>query len=342
MSDAVLREAVQGLRVLVCVGPGGVGKTTVSASLALQAAIAGREAMVCTIDPARRLANALGLSAFGNVETRIPEEVCAEGGPEAGRAAARDDAGHEAELGRAHHQTASPELRERIFANRFYQALSTALAGSQEYIAMEQLWVLRSQRDYALIVLDTPPTAHALDFLEAPESGARLPGQRGRALPAQPGHARRTGGHQALQPGQQLRAQAALAHHRCGHAAGAGTVPGLALLAERGLPGAGARGEGAALRVPDRLRAGDHAGHRAAGRGHPLPRPAGAQPDEPGGGGGQSHPPAGGRGPGGAGGSAWTDRCARPWSRPSPSAVCWPGAMRRASRSSRRRSPASP
>ena len=168
MSDAVLKDAVQGLRVLVCVGPGGVGKTTVSASLALQAALAGREAMVCTINPARRLANSLGLSAFGNVETRIPDEVLRSAGltPAAPLHAMMLDM--KRSWDELVTKTASPEVRERIFANRFYQALSTALAGSQEYIAMEQLWVLRSQRNYALIVLDTPPTAHALDFLEAP------------------------------------------------------------------------------------------------------------------------------------------------------------------------------
>lgn len=165
----VLKEALAGLEVLVCVGPGGVGKTTVSASLALQASLVGRDAMVCTIDPARRLANSLGLKAFGNVETRIPDAIFEAAGlrPGAPLHAMMLDMKRSWDdlIGR----TASPEVRDRIFANRFYKALSTALAGSQEYIAMEKLWELRRSRDSGLIVLDTPPTSHALDFLDAPD-----------------------------------------------------------------------------------------------------------------------------------------------------------------------------
>lgn len=170
MSDAsVLKDALSGLEVLVCVGPGGVGKTTVSASLALQAALDGREAMVCTIDPARRLANALGLEAFGNVETRIPDDVLVASGLTPGAPLHAMMLDMKRTWDELIERNAPPELRERIFANRFYKALSTALAGSQEYVAMEKLWELRRARDTGLIVLDTPPTSHALDFLDAPD-----------------------------------------------------------------------------------------------------------------------------------------------------------------------------
>lgn len=169
MTDRVLREALADLEVIVCVGPGGVGKTTVSASLALQAAIAGREAMVCTIDPARRLANALGLSEFGNVEMTIPEDVWAAADLQPGAPLHAMMLDMKRTWDDLITRMAPEELRERIFSNRFYQALSTVLAGSQEYIAMEKLWELRVDRSYPLIVLDTPPTSHALDFLDAPD-----------------------------------------------------------------------------------------------------------------------------------------------------------------------------
>ncbi|EPX58810.1 Arsenical pump-driving ATPase [Cystobacter fuscus DSM 2262] len=163
-----LSEALASKRVLVSVGSGGVGKTTISATLALRAAVDGRSSLVCTIDPAKRLANSLGLNALGNVEAEVP-------------ASALEPLGVSARA-RLHAmmldmkqtwddlivKNAPADKREKILANRFYQSLSSALAGSQEYVAMEKLWELRTQRDYELIVLDTPPTAHALDFLEAP------------------------------------------------------------------------------------------------------------------------------------------------------------------------------
>ncbi len=166
--EEALRRALSQRRVLLCVGAGGVGKTTISATLALRAAVEGRSALVCTIDPARRLANSLGLSELGNTESRISSDKLAEAGlpPQAPLSAMMLDmkqAWDELIL-----QHAPPDKQARILGNRFYQSLSTALAGSQEYIAMEKLWQLRSNRDYGVIVLDTPPTAHALDFLDAP------------------------------------------------------------------------------------------------------------------------------------------------------------------------------
>jgi anion-transporting ArsA/GET3 family ATPase len=168
MSVTSLGPALANKRVLVCVGSGGVGKTTVAATLALRAAVDGRSSLVCTIDPAKRLANALGLSALGNTETQVPATVLEALGvrPQARLHAMMLDM--KQTWDELITRFAPPEQRERILANRFYQSLSTALAGSQEYIALEKLWELRRRGDYELIVLDTPPTAHALDFLDAP------------------------------------------------------------------------------------------------------------------------------------------------------------------------------
>ncbi|WNG29682.1 ArsA family ATPase [Cystobacter fuscus] len=163
-----LSAALASKRVLVSVGSGGVGKTTISATLALRAAVDGRSSLVCTIDPAKRLANSLGLNALGNVEAEVPASALE---PLGVTARARL---HAMMLDMKQTwddlivKNAPADKREKILANRFYQSLSSALAGSQEYVAMEKLWELRTQRDYELIVLDTPPTAHALDFLEAP------------------------------------------------------------------------------------------------------------------------------------------------------------------------------
>ena len=163
-----IAAAVQARRTLVCVGSGGVGKTTVAATLALRAAVEGKPALVCTIDPARRLANSLGLQALGNAETRITPETLAA----AGLAAKAELSAMMLDMKRSWDELierrAPPDKRDRILKNRFYQSLSTALAGSQEYIAMERLCQLRAERESGLIILDTPPTAHALDFLDAP------------------------------------------------------------------------------------------------------------------------------------------------------------------------------
>lgn len=163
-----LAAAVQSHDVIVCVGSGGVGKTTVAATLALRAAVDGKGSLVCTIDPARRLANALGLEALGNAETPIPPSAFEKAGlsPKATMRAMMLDM--KRSWDELIERRAPADKRDKILQNRFYQAMSSALAGSQEYIAMEKLWELRTQRDYPLIVLDTPPTAHALDFLDAP------------------------------------------------------------------------------------------------------------------------------------------------------------------------------
>ena len=128
-----LAEDLARRRIAVCVGPGGVGKTTVAAALALGRALDGARALVCTIDPARRLANALGLSALGNVESRVPEHKFAEAGlrPKGALFAMMLDVKRTwDDLVTRHAPDAA--RRERILKNRLYQQMSSALAGSQE------------------------------------------------------------------------------------------------------------------------------------------------------------------------------------------------------------------
>lgn len=148
-------------RIIICAGSGGVGKTTSAAVIAMEAARRGRRAVVVTIDPARRLADALGLSGIGNEPKRIqgdwPGELSAvmldtKGTFDALVATYSDDA----------------EQAERILANRFYRNISGALSGTQEYMAMEKLYALNDDDSFDVVVVDTPPTRHALDFLDAP------------------------------------------------------------------------------------------------------------------------------------------------------------------------------
>ena len=163
----VLRAAVRDRRVLVVGGAGGVGKTTTAAALALQAAVAGRQVLVCTIDPSRRLVTSLGLRQLGDKPRALDLGKVA---PEAKGtlwAMTLDTQRTFDALVERHAPTA--DARQRILDNRFYQQVSAALAGSHEYMAMEKLLELVADPRFDLVVLDTPPTRHALDFLEAPE-----------------------------------------------------------------------------------------------------------------------------------------------------------------------------
>ena len=162
-----LESAMDG-QIVVCAGPGGVGKTTISAAIALEGALRGRETCVMTIDPAKRLADALGLEELSNTPRRVPPEKFAEAGlpPAPLDAMMLDTKTTFDEL--VHRYARTPEKAEKILQNRFYQAISGALSGTHEYMAMEKLYELYHDGRYDLIVIDTPPTRNALDFLDAP------------------------------------------------------------------------------------------------------------------------------------------------------------------------------
>jgi len=166
--DALIDDP--GTRVLVCCGSGGVGKTTTSAALAIRAAERGRRTVVLTIDPAKRLAQALGLQALSNEPGRVE---AADGGA----LSATDGRGelHAMmldmrrtfdEMVQSH---SPPDRAEKIISNPFYQTISSSFSGTQEYMAMEKLGQLAATGEWDLIVVDTPPSRSALDFLDAPQ-----------------------------------------------------------------------------------------------------------------------------------------------------------------------------
>ncbi len=161
MSGQALLDVVEQAEIIVTAGSGGVGKTTSAAVIALEAARRGRKAVVVTIDPAKRLADALGLEGLSNTPSRIdgswPGELWA---MMLDTKSTFDDLVHK-------HST-DPGQAERILANRFYKNISGALSGTQEYMAMEKLYELHEERAFDVVVVDTPPSRHALDFLDAP------------------------------------------------------------------------------------------------------------------------------------------------------------------------------
>lgn len=165
-----LEEVVKRHRVVVCLGSGGVGKTTTSAAIALHAAMAGRRVLCLTIDPAKRLANSLGLKALSDEEQQIDPALFAEHGLScAGTMSAMMlDMKTTFDSLVARHAS-SEQQKQRILDNRIYQYVSTSLAGTQEYMAMEKLHSVHDDPRYDFVVLDTPPTSNALDFLDAPQ-----------------------------------------------------------------------------------------------------------------------------------------------------------------------------
>jgi anion-transporting ArsA/GET3 family ATPase len=188
-------------RVIVCCGSGGVGKTTTAAAIGLRAAERGRHVVVLTVDPARRLAQSMGLSRLDNTPRPVPlaqraaAGVPAPAGPPASAGAtAQDGTADEGtglngtpsgslhammldmkrtfdEIVEAH---ADPDRAAQILANPFYQSLSSGFSGTQEYMAMEKLGQLRRAEEWDLIVVDTPPSRSALDFLDAPQRLGRF------------------------------------------------------------------------------------------------------------------------------------------------------------------------
>ncbi len=174
-AESPLKKVLETHRVVVCVGSGGVGKTTTAASLALWAAIHGRRVLCLTIDPARRLATSLGLREMTTEERIVdPAMLTGRGIEMKGVLAAMMLDGKQTFDDLVRRTSSSPERAQRILDNRLYQYISGSLAGTQEYMAMEKLHAVRSDPRWDLIVLDTPPTSNALDFLDAPERLAGL------------------------------------------------------------------------------------------------------------------------------------------------------------------------
>jgi anion-transporting ArsA/GET3 family ATPase len=163
--DALLDEA----SIIVCCGSGGVGKTTTSAALALRAAERGRKVCVLTIDPARRLAQSMGLTELDNVPRAVEAVDDASGGSL--DAMMLDMKRTFDEIVLTH---SDPERAAQILSNPFYVSLSSSFAGTQEYMAMEKLGQLKALQTWDLIVVDTPPSRSALDFLDAPQRLGRF------------------------------------------------------------------------------------------------------------------------------------------------------------------------
>jgi anion-transporting ArsA/GET3 family ATPase len=165
-----IAEVIADKRIVICGGSGGVGKTTASAAIAMGAAARGRKVAVVTIDPARRLANSLGLEELGNEPALVDPQLFPAAGIEM-----------EGELWAMmldpkrtfddliDRLAPNEKSRDEVLANRIYQELSNAVAGSQEFTAMAKLYELDRNHDFDLIVLDTPPSRNALDFLDAPD-----------------------------------------------------------------------------------------------------------------------------------------------------------------------------
>ncbi|MFF4902043.1 ArsA family ATPase [Streptomyces sp. NPDC001068] len=191
--DALLDDPTT--RIVVCCGSGGVGKTTTAAALGLRAAERGRKVVVLTIDPAKRLAQSMGIDSLDNVPRKVKGT---EDRGESGQSGAAEDGGRRGggelhammldmkrtfdEVVEAH---ADAERAAAILANPFYQSLSAGFAGTQEYMAMEKLGQLRARDEWDLIVVDTPPSRSALDFLDAPKRlGSFLDGKLIRLLTA--------------------------------------------------------------------------------------------------------------------------------------------------------------
>jgi anion-transporting ArsA/GET3 family ATPase len=162
---ALSRVALEG-QTVICAGPGGVGKTTCAAAIALEGARLGRRACVVTIDPAKRLADALGLEALTNEPHKVDLQGSLSDGGELWALMLDTKTTFDDVVRR---NAGSDEQAKAIFDNRLYRNISGALGGTQEYMAMEKLYELHSEGRFDVVVVDTPPTRHALEFLDAPD-----------------------------------------------------------------------------------------------------------------------------------------------------------------------------
>jgi anion-transporting ArsA/GET3 family ATPase len=175
-----LEQLLAAKEIAIACGSGGVGKTTTAAALGTMAAThLGGKVLVLTVDPARRLASALGLEAFGNVETQVSREAFAQVGTEPRGelwVAMLDTKQSWDDLVRRH--APNDKTREAILANPLYENITSKFVQSHDYIAMERLYEIHSSGRYDLVIVDTPPTRHALDFLDAPARMSEFFGSR--------------------------------------------------------------------------------------------------------------------------------------------------------------------
>ena len=170
-APSTLEQLLSAKEIVICAGSGGVGKTTTAAALGAMAAThLGGKVLVVTVDPARRLANALGLERFGNAETQVPASAFTDAGVEPRGelwAAMLDTKQSWDDLVRRHAPDAA--TRDSILANPLYENITGRFVQSHDYIAMERLYEIHASGRYDLVIVDTPPTRNAIDFLEAPE-----------------------------------------------------------------------------------------------------------------------------------------------------------------------------
>lgn len=161
-------------RLLICVGAGGVGKTSMAATIGLRAALSGKKVLVLTIDPAKRLANSLGLSEFGNAETQIDLSTL----DAKGELWAMMLDGKQAFYDLIERIAQNEAHRDSIFGNNIFRSIADTIVGNQEYMATEKLYDVMISNRYDLVVLDTPPVKNALDFLDSPGRMARFVDKR--------------------------------------------------------------------------------------------------------------------------------------------------------------------